>query len=78
MAFRGAFIIDQKGIVRSQTVNDLPLGRNFDEFIRVIEALQFHEEHGEVCPAGWTKGDKGMTASPDGVAAYLTENADNL
>jgi peroxiredoxin (alkyl hydroperoxide reductase subunit C) len=52
MAFRGAFIIDQNGVVRSQTVNDLPLGRNFDEFIRVIEALQFYEEHGEVCPAG--------------------------
>ncbi|EAW29894.1 antioxidant, AhpC/Tsa family protein [marine gamma proteobacterium HTCC2143] len=52
MAFRGAFIIDQNGVVRSQTVNDLPLGRNFDEFIRVIEALQFYEEHGEVSPAG--------------------------
>ena len=78
VAFRGAFIIDKEGVVRSQTVNDLPLGRNFDEFIRVIEALQFHEEHGEVCPAGWNKGDKGMDASPEGVAAYLTENADNL
>lgn len=78
VAFRGAFIIDKDGLVRSQTVNDLPLGRNFDEFIRVIEALQFHEEHGEVCPAGWNKGDKGMTASPDGVAAYLSENADSL
>ena len=78
MALRGTFIIDKEGIVRSQTVNDLPLGRNFDEFIRVIEALQFHEEHGEVCPAGWNKGDQGMTASPDGVAAYLSENADNL
>lgn len=78
MAFRGTFIIDKNGIVRSQTVNDLPLGRNFDEFIRVIEALQFHEEHGEVCPAGWKKGDVGMTASPDGVAAYLSENADKL
>lgn len=78
VAFRGAFIIDAEGVVRSQTVNDLPLGRNFDEFIRVIEALQFHEAHGEVCPAGWKKGDKGMTASPDGVAAYLSENADSL
>ena len=78
VAFRGAFIIDVNGVVRSQTVNDLPLGRNFDEFIRVIEALQFHEEHGEVCPAGWSKGDKGMDASPEGVAAYLTENADKL
>ncbi|MBN4055318.1 peroxiredoxin [bacterium AH-315-K03] len=78
VAFRGAFIIDKEGVVRSQTVNDLPLGRNFDEFIRVIEALQFHEEHGEVCPAGWSKGDKGMDASPEGVAAYLSENADKL
>jgi len=78
VAFRGAFVIDKEGVVRSQTVNDLPLGRNFDEFIRVIEALQFHEEHGEVCPAGWNKGDKGMDASPDGVAAYLSENADKL
>lgn len=78
VAFRGAFIIDKEGMVRSQTVNDLPLGRNFDDFIRVVEALQFHEEHGEVCPAGWNKGDAGMTASPDGVAAYLSENADKL
>jgi peroxiredoxin (alkyl hydroperoxide reductase subunit C) len=78
MAYRGAFIIDKEGVVRSQTVNDLPLGRNFDEFIRVFEALQFHEEHGEVCPAGWNKGDKGMTASPEGVAAYLAENSSKL
>lgn len=78
VAFRGVFIIDKEGVVRSQIVNDLPLGRNFDEVIRLIEALQFHEEHGEVCPAGWNKGDKGMDASPDGVAAYLSENADAL
>lgn len=78
VAFRGAFIIDQEGVVRSQIVNDLPLGRNFDEIIRIVEALQFHQEHGEVCPAGWNKGDKGMTASPDGVASYLSENADKL
>ncbi|MGB0662855.1 MAG: peroxiredoxin [Pontibacterium sp.] len=78
VAFRGAFIIDKEGNVRSQIVNDLPLGRNMDELIRLVEALQFHEEHGEVCPAGWNKGDKGMTASPDGVASYLSESADNL
>lgn len=78
VAFRGAFVIDKDGIVRSQMVNDLALGRNFDEVIRLVEALQFHEEHGEVCPAGWSKGDKGMDASPDGVAAYLSENADSL
>ena len=78
VAFRGAFIIDKEGTVRSQIVNDLPLGRNIDELIRVVEALQFHEEHGEVCPAGWNKGDKGMDASPAGVAAYLSGNADKL
>ena len=59
-------------------VNDLPLGRNIDELIRLVEALQFTDEHGEVCPAGWNKGDKGMNASPDGVAAYLAENAQAL
>jgi len=78
VAYRGAFLIDTKGVVRSQIVNDLPLGRNMDELIRLVDALQFHEEHGEVCPAGWNKGDKGMNASPDGVAEYLTGNADNL
>jgi len=78
VAFRGAFLIDQSGNVRSQLVNDLPLGRNIDELIRLVEALQFHEEHGEVCPAGWNIGDKGMNASPDGVAAYLSDNAQDL
>ncbi|CAH0993409.1 Alkyl hydroperoxide reductase C [Sinobacterium norvegicum] len=78
VAFRGAFIIDKAGNVRSQIVNDLPLGRNIDELIRTVEALQFHEEHGEVCPAGWNKGDKGMTASPSGVADYLAAESDKL
>lgn len=78
VAFRGVFIIDQEGVVRSQIVNDLPLGRNFDEVIRLVEALQFHEAHGEVCPAGWNKGDKGMDASPEGVAKYLTAESDKL
>ncbi|WP_028302840.1 peroxiredoxin [Oceanospirillum maris] len=78
VAFRGAFLIDLEGNVRSQIVNDLPLGRNMDELIRLVDALQFHEEHGEVCPAGWSKGDKGMTASPEGVASYLTGEADKL
>lgn len=78
VAFRGAFIIDRNGVVRAQLVNDLPLGRNVDELIRLVEALQFTDEHGEVCPAGWNKGDKGMNASPAGVAAYLAENADAL
>ncbi|MFC3150906.1 peroxiredoxin [Litoribrevibacter euphylliae] len=78
VAFRGAFLIDKEGNVRSQIVNDLPLGRNMDELVRLVEALQFHEEHGEVCPAGWNKGDKGMDASPEGVAKYLSEEADKL
>ncbi len=78
VAFRGSFLIDKEGVVRHQVVNDLPLGRNIDEMLRMIDALQFHEEHGEVCPAGWTEGDKGMDANPDGVAAYLKDNADKL
>ena len=78
VAFRGVFLIDRDGLVRSQIVNDLPLGRNMDELIRLVDALQFHEEHGEVCPAGWNKGDKGMNASPDGVAKYLADSAEDL
>ena len=78
VALRGAFIIDQSGVVRSQVVNDLPIGRNVDELLRIIDAVQFHEEHGEVCPAGWTKGQAGMKASPEGVATYLAEHAEGL
>jgi peroxiredoxin (alkyl hydroperoxide reductase subunit C) len=78
VAFRGSFLIDTNGNVRHQVVNDLPLGRNVDEMLRMVDALQFTEEHGEVCPAGWKDGDKGMTATPDGVAAYLGEEADKL
>jgi peroxiredoxin (alkyl hydroperoxide reductase subunit C) len=78
MAFRGAFLIDKNGLVRSQIVNDLPLGRNFDEIIRLFEALQFVESHGEVCPAGWNKGDTGMKPSTEGVAAYLAKHAKKL
>lgn len=78
VAFRASFLIDREGVVRHQVVNDLPLGRNIDEMIRMIDALQFNEEHGEVCPAGWNKGDKGMKADTKGVAEYLAENADKL
>ncbi len=78
VAYRGSFLIDKNRIVRHQVVNDLPLGRNMDEMLRMIDALQFFEEHGEVCPAGWNKGDSGMNANPEGVAKYLDENADNL
>ena len=78
VAFRGSFLIDRNGIVRHQVVNDLPLGRNIDEMLRMVDALQFTEEHGEVCPAGWNKGKKGMKASPKGVAEYLAEEAGTL
>ncbi|AKH89755.1 peroxiredoxin C [Edwardsiella tarda] len=78
VALRGSFLIDKDGIVRHQVVNDLPLGRNVDEMLRMVDAMQFHEEHGDVCPAQWEKGKAGMGASPDGVAKYLTENADQL
>jgi peroxiredoxin (alkyl hydroperoxide reductase subunit C) len=78
VAFRAAFIIDKQGVVRSQIVNDLPLGRDMSEILRVIDALQYTEEHGEVCPANWKKGDVAMKASPEGVSAYLAANAANL
>ena len=78
VAFRGSFLIDKAGVVQHQVVNNLPLGRNVDEMLRMVDALQFTEEHGEVCPAGWNKGDKGMKADAAGVAAYLTESADKL
>ena len=78
VALRGSFLIDANGIVRHQVVNDLPLGRNIDEMLRMVDALQFHEEHGEVCPAQWEKGKEGMNASPDGVAKYLSENVSSL
>jgi peroxiredoxin 2/4 len=78
VAYRGSFLIDEDGLVRHQVVNDLPLGRNVDEMLRMVDALAFHQEHGEVCPAGWKDGDKGMDASPAGVADYLSKHADKL
>lgn len=78
VAFRGTFLIDKNGVVRHQIVNDLPLGRNIDEAIRMVDALQFHEEHGEVCPAGWNKGKEGMKADAAGVASYLKDHAKAL
>ena len=78
VALRGSFLIDKNGIVRHQVVNDLPLGRNIDEMLRMVDALQFHEEHGEVCPAQWEKGKEGMKDNPEGVAKYLKQNADKL
>lgn len=78
IAFRGTFLIDGNGIVRHQVVNDLPLGRNVDEAIRMVDALNFNEENGEVCPAGWNRGDEGMQASAEGVAKYLKKHASKL
>jgi peroxiredoxin (alkyl hydroperoxide reductase subunit C) len=78
VAYRGSFLIDKNGVVRHQVVNDLPLGRNIDEMLRMIDALQFTEEHGEVCPAGWSKGKAGMKADTKGVADYLAKHAGEL
>lgn len=71
-AYRGLFLIDQAGIVRHQVVNDLPLGRNVDEALRMVDALQFNEQYGEVCPANWNKGDTALKASSEGVQAYFS------
>jgi peroxiredoxin (alkyl hydroperoxide reductase subunit C) len=78
VALRGTFIIDKAGIVRHATLNDLPLGRNVDETLRVIDALQFTESHGEVCPAGWQKGQTAMKPSAEGVASFLAANGTRL
>ena len=78
VALRGSFLIDADGTVRHAVVNDLPLGRNIDEMIRMVDAMLFTNEHGEVCPAGWAKGDEGMKADTDGVADYLAKHADEL
>ena len=78
VALRGSFLIDASGIVRHAVVNDLPLGRNIDEMIRMVDTMQFTDEHGEVCPAGWQKGDEGMKATTEGVAEYLGKHEDEL
>jgi peroxiredoxin (alkyl hydroperoxide reductase subunit C) len=78
VALRGAFIIDKQGNVRAQIINDLPLGRNIDELIRLVDALQFHEKHGEVCQAGWTKGKTGIKPTSEGIANFLADKATEL
>ena len=78
VAYRGSFLINKAGVVVHQVVNDLPLGRDIDEMLRMVDALQFFEENGEVFPAGWKKGKAGMNASTEGVAKYLAENAKDL
>lgn len=78
VAMRGSFLIDKDGVVQHQVVNNLPLGRNIDEMVRMVDALQFFEEYGDVCPAGWQKGDQGMNPTAEGVASYLKGNAEKL
>ena len=78
IAFRGAFLIDKDGIVQHQVVNTPGLGRNVDELLRMVDALQFSETHGEVCPAGWKEGDPGMKASLDGMVEYMAEHGEKL
>ncbi len=78
VALRGTFIIDDQGIIRHSMVNDFPLGRNVNEAIRIVDAIDFYEKNGEVCPAGWNKGDEGMKETAEGVAEYLSKNADKL
>ncbi len=78
VALRGSFLIDEEGVIRHAVLNDLPLGRNIDEMLRMVDALAFHTEHGEVCPAGWKSGDTAMGASDDGMRKYLAEEAANL
>ena len=78
VALRGSFLIDEDGTVRHAVINDLPLGRNIDEMLRMVDALSHHQKHGEVCPAGWKDGKDAMAESPEGVASYLTDNADSL
>lgn len=78
VAFRGTFIIDKNFVVRSALINDLPIGRNVDDALRTVDAINFHEEHGDVCPANWNKGEPAMTPSSEGVATYLAANAGKL
>jgi len=78
VALRGSFLIDAKGVIRHATINDLPLGRNIDEMLRMVDTMQFTDEHGEVCPAGWQKGDEGMKATTEGVAEYLASHEKEL
>jgi peroxiredoxin (alkyl hydroperoxide reductase subunit C) len=74
VAYRGLFLIDMQGVVRHQVVNDLPLGRSVDETLRMVDALRFFEENGEVCPADWHAGDEGMKPTSSGVASYLSKH----
>jgi peroxiredoxin 2/4 len=74
VALRGLFIMDKEGVIRHALINDLPIGRSVDEALRVLDALQFHEEHGEVCPANWHAGEEAMKPTAEGVASYLAKH----
>ena len=78
VTMRGSFLIDEEGIIRHAVLNDLPLGRNIDEMLRMVDALAFHTEHGDVCPANWQEGKKAMNPSDDGMRSYMAEEANNL
>ena len=78
VTMRGSFLIDEEGVVRHAVLNDLPLGRNIDEMLRMVDALAFHTEHGDVCPAGWQEGKTAMNPSDDGMRKYMAEEANNL
>jgi len=74
-AYRGLFLIDKEGVVRHQIVNDMPLGRSIDEVLRLVDALQYSEEHGEVCPANWHKGDRTLKENAESIASYLGDKS---
>ena len=78
VTMRGSFLIDEEGVIRHAVLNDLPLGRNIDEMLRMVDALAFHTEHGDVCPANWQEGKKAMNPSDDGMRSYMAEEANNL
>jgi len=78
VTMRGSFLIDEEGVIRHAVLNDLPLGRNIDEMLRMVDALAFHTKHGDVCPANWKEGKVAMKASDEGMRTYMAEQADNL
>ena len=78
VTMRGSFLIDEEGVIRHAVLNDLPLGRNIDEMLRMVDALAFHTEHGDVCPANWQKGKAAMKASDEGMRKYMAEESENL
>jgi len=78
VTMRESFLIDEEGVIRHAVLNDLPLGRNIDEMLRMVDALAFHTKHGDVCPANWKEGKVAMKASDEGMRTYMAEQADNL